>query len=216
MERKRIPKEYYRDSKCETIESVIRKKPRYIDWQIMRFRSSGGLSDYEDSFEIQNEREKPIIAFSESEIDFLISTDSLLSVLDNLRKAGFFLRFSPRSLNVIFVLIILIPFAILIPALMYIMSLPEDQALPGLVGISIVYLFYIVILVISQRVPHRSEIRFTSEKNRKESDMDRASNNPFEKLKELNDLKRNNPMEYIRRLRELTDKQGHSSPEQEN
>ncbi|MFW9804917.1 MAG: hypothetical protein ACFFFC_19830, partial [Candidatus Thorarchaeota archaeon] len=158
MERKRIPEEYYRDSKCETIESVIRESPRYLGWRVMRFQSSGGLSDYEDSFEIQDGRGKPIIAFSESEIDFLISTDTLESVLDSVPRFGFFLRFSPRTLKVVTILVILIPFVILIPGFVYLMSLPGDQALPGIVGISIVYLFYIVILVLSKRAPHRKEL----------------------------------------------------------
>ena len=213
---KRIPKEYHRDSKCETIESVIRESSRYVDWRVMRFLSSGGLSDYEDSFEIQDEKGRPIIAFSESEIDLLISTDALQSVLDSVWRFGFFLRFSPRALKVASILVILIPFAVLIPALVYLMSLPGDQAFPGFVGISIVYLFFIVILVLSRRSSHRSDLRFTSERNRKESDMDRAGSNPFEQLKELDDLKRNNPMEYIRRLRELTDEQNQSSLEKDD
>ena len=216
MERRTIPEEYYRDSKCETIESVIRESPRHVDWRVIRFQSSGGLSDYEDSFEIQNERGKPIIAFSESEIDFLISTDMLQSVLDSVRRFGFFLRFSPRALKVASILVILIPFAVLIPALVYLMSLPGDQAFPGFVGISIVYLFYIVILVLSQRTPHRNELRVTSERNRRELDMDRAGSSSLKQLRDLDDLKRNNPTEYILRLRELIDEQNQSSLEQDD
>ena len=216
MERKRIPEEYYRDSKCETIESVIRESPRYLDWRVMRFQSSGGLSDYEDSFEIQNERGKPVIAFSESEIDLLISTDTLQSVLDSVRRFGFFLRFSPRALKVAGILVSLIPFVILIPVAVYLMSLPVNQTFPAIVGISMVYLFYIVILVLSRRSSHRNELRVTSERNRRESDMGRAGSIPFEQLKELDDLKRNDPMEYIRRLRELTDEQNRSSLEQDD
>ncbi|MFX1441404.1 MAG: hypothetical protein ACFFFD_14255 [Promethearchaeota archaeon] len=216
MERKTIPEQYYRDSKCETIESVIRESPRYVEWRVMRFQSVGGLSDYEDSFEIQNERGKPVISFSESEIDLLISTDTLQSVLDSVRRFGFFLRFSPRTLKVAGILVSLIPFVILIPVAVYLMSLPVNQTLPAIVGISMVYLFYIVILVLSRRSSPRNEPRVTFERNIRESYMGRAGSIPFERLKELDDLKRNNPMEYIRRLRELTDEQNRSSLEQDD
>ena len=134
----------------------------------------------------------------------MISDKTLLSVLDAVQRMGFlrglvsFRGFSLRALHAVIVLILVMFFALLIPALIYIMSLPEDQALLAYGSVSMLYMFLIVILVLSQEMPYRSK------------------SHSFERWKELADLRRDDPMEYIRRLRELTDKQGQSTLEQEN
>jgi hypothetical protein len=203
VERKRIPKEYYRDTKCETIEGVMREDPRFIDWKIMRFRSSGELSDYEDSFEIQNAKGRAIITLSESEIDLLISNDTLMSVLDTLQRLGVFQRLvsyrgvGHRAFNAVIILSLVSLFALLIPFLIYIMSLPMEQALPGFASISMLYMFFIVILILMYEKPYGNE------------------DYGLERLIELADLKQNDPKEYIRRLREVIDEQNQSSLEQE-
>lgn len=208
MERRRIPKEYYRDSKSEEIERMIRRDPHYKDWIVMRFRSSGGLSDYEDMLEIQNAKGKSVTELSESEVDLLISSGTLFFVLENCQRMGFFRRFGSRTPYVI----LLVLFAGMIFAFVvgtvffeYIRTLPAEQGLLGFILFFAVLFCFAGILCFSQRNNHRREQEADFARSKQEPISDELLDDILDKTEKLADLKQNDPSEYIHRLRELAD-----------
>lgn len=173
----------------------------------MRYRPSGGLSDYEDSFEIQNEKGKRITDFSESEIDLLISSGTLLLVLDNVRRLGVFNRFGKRAPYVILLVVLSIPvvaFIVVMQFYQYIRTLPDEQTFLGFLGFIGILLCFVGILCFSQRNAgrRRQEIYYRS---RQEPILDELLDDVLDKVKELEDLKQNDPAEYLRRLKEMKD-----------
>lgn len=174
----------------------------------MRYRPSGVLSEYEDSYEIQNEKGKRIIDFSESEIDLLISSATLLLVLDNVRRLGVFNRFGERAPYVILLVVLSIPvvaFFVVMQFYQYIRTLPDEQTFLGFIGFFGILLCFVGILCFSQRSNPRREKEADFVSGKQEPISDELIDDVIDKVKELEDLKQSNPAEYIRRLRELKD-----------
>ncbi len=187
---------------------MIREDPYYSDWIVMRYRPSGVLSEYEDSYEIQNEKGKRIIDFSESEIDLLISSATLLLVLDNVRRLGVFNRFGKRAPYVILLGVLSIPvvaFFVVMQFYQYIRTLPDEQTFLGFLGFIGILLCFVGILCFSQRNAGRRRQEIEQRKSRQEPISDELLDDVLDKVKELEDLKQNDPAEYVRRLKEMKD-----------
>ena len=115
MGMKRISKQYFRDTKCTEIESRLRENPNFSGWIVKRIKSSGGVSDFEDSFEIQNEKGRRILELTESELDLVIAKDMLEWILENRLRLGFLAHFGPRGIWIAIIMIFVIPIVAIIP-----------------------------------------------------------------------------------------------------
>jgi hypothetical protein len=201
-----ISKQYFHDSKCEEIERELHKHPFFDGWTVKRFGSTGGLFDFEDSFEILDRKGKRIEVYSESELDFSLAMGTLERGLQTSYRMGFFRNFSPRSICVFIFIIIGIPLIVMIPLLNYITSLPPDQA-----SLSFFLMFFVLgglmcIIYISQNRQNNKLGEINNEPDIPVHERKKLMMEAFGQVDNIGRMKKEDPQLYIQKLKELTEK----------
>lgn len=213
---KKISKRYFRDSKCEEIERKLHEHPFFEGWTVKRLKSTGGLFDFEDSFEILDGKGKCIDVCSESELDLSIAMGMLEMSLLNRYRLGFLRNFGPRGIIAFTIVIIAIPLIVMVPLSGYIMSLPTDQAL-----VSFLLLFGVLggifcMIFISQKSQNKKRVGISREPEIPMHERMRLITETYGSAEEILRMKKEDPQQYIQKVRELSEKLTTYEDESEN
>lgn len=199
----RISNQYYRDGRCEEIEDIIHKDSHFDKWTVLRFRTLDSIGTYEDSFEIRDPKGHRILVLSASELDFAIASGMLYFILEQRRKLGFLRNMGPRGMIAAILLIIIVPVVLLIPLLMYIISLPAEQGFLGLMTILGLCCCFSALLYFSQRKEEQEQTIGEHSALDRKLKATTSLTLALDRVQELEELKENNPEGYLEKIQEL-------------